>query len=271
MQINLQSDLHLEFQRGEPYSPNFMGEDVLILAGDVVVGLDGSYEWFVRLLETRNVIYLIGNHELYHNDLLDIYLRLPLWTARVNEEAASRGFKFKLFSLQNQTVKIDNVNFIGGTLFTDFNKNSEFVKRLGPKMLNDFHYIKNGDRKISADDLLSEHKRTKKYISDQLRLLKGEKNVVITHHLPSYEAIAEEYRIKPEDELYARAADKKAMNHFFYSNLESVMKKADYWFFGHTHSSSNFKVGKCQAICNPRGYFPNALNPNFINGLIVEI
>ena len=262
----------MEFDnRGGLYWPKFVGEDVLVIAGDVQVGLSYEY-WFSELLKDRHVIYLIGNHELYHNDLNDItYVQLPLWTAHVNELAEQKGYKFKLYSLQNQTVKIDNVNFIGGTLFTDFNKDSEFVKRLGPKLLNDFHYIKNGDRKVSADDLLAEHKRTKKYITDQLKLLKGEKNVVITHHLPSYESVDFQYRVKPEDEIFAHSAEKKAMNHFFYSDLDSLVKKADYWFFGHTHSSFDGKIGKCRLLCNPRGYYPNALNPNFVNGLIIEI
>ena len=274
MKLSFQSDIHTEFDnRSGMYWPKFVNEDVLIIAGDVQVGLgENDVYWFGELLKDRNVVYILGNHELYHNDLTELtYITLPLWTAKVNEHAEQRGYKFKLHSLQNQTVKIGDVNFIGATLWTDFNKDSEFVKRLGPKLLNDFRYIRNGMRTASADDLLAEHKRSKKFITDQLKLLKGEKNVVITHHLPSYESVDVQYRVKPGDEIFARSAENKAMNHFFYSDLDSLVKKSTLWIHGHTHSSCDYKLGKARVICNPRGYFPSALNSNFVNGLIMEI
>ena len=62
IKINLQSDLHLEFFKYALYTPKFAGEDVLILAGDIQMGLHNE-DWFVELLRFRDVFYLLGNHE----------------------------------------------------------------------------------------------------------------------------------------------------------------------------------------------------------------
>ena len=50
----------------------------------------------------------------------------------------------------------------------------------------------------------------------------------------------------------------------YVSNFEEIIEKYTpaFWMHGHLHNSSDYKVGDCRVICNPKGY-PGELNPNF--------
>jgi len=65
--------------------------------------------------------------------------------------------------------------------------------------------------------------------------------VVITHHLPSYQLIADKYQKHPNINFYA-------------SNLEYLVEKADIWCCGHSHSLKYATIGNCQCYLNPVGY-----------------
>lgn len=62
MKIRIYSDLHLEFDR---YSPNFEqrgDESLVVLAGDVDVGV-GGVRWAIERFPYVPVVYVLGNHE----------------------------------------------------------------------------------------------------------------------------------------------------------------------------------------------------------------
>jgi hypothetical protein len=54
------------------------------------------------------------------------------------------------------------------------------------------------------------------------------------------------------------------LNAAFASNLTALVEKADLWIHGHMHCSSDYLVGGCRVICDPRGYPMPTLsgNPN---------
>ena len=82
--------------------------------------------------------------------------------------------------------------------------------------------------------------------------------MVITHHLPSYMSVATAYK-NPRDEQF---------NYLYYSDLDKLVDKADYWFHGHTHTSADYVLGNCRVICNPRGYSGFDTNKNFTDVLV---
>ena len=47
------------------------------------------------------------------------------------------------------------------------------------------------------------------------------------------------------------------------------------WLHGHTHASSDYRVGPCRIVCNPRGYQPRGVprpeNPQFDPGRVVQV
>jgi hypothetical protein len=70
--------------------------------------------------------------------------------------------------------------------------------------------------------------------------------VIITHHAPTSVSIADHYK---HDRL---------MNGAYYSDLSDFIldhPQIKYWTHGHMHNSSDYMVGDCRVICNPRGYF----------------
>jgi predicted phosphodiesterase len=61
MKIRILSDLHLEFRH---WTPPEADADVIVLAGDIHVGIHGV-EWARRSFPLNPVVYVPGNHEFY--------------------------------------------------------------------------------------------------------------------------------------------------------------------------------------------------------------
>lgn len=260
MKIQLLSDLHLEFDnKNTLFKPKFLGEDVLVLAGDIQVGLY-MVDWFAQLLEYRDVVYVVGNHEFYDNELDTLYRDLPGFEFSVNSEAERLGYKYRLITLQNQSTVLNNVRFVGGTLWTDFNKNDPIVKLNAQRQMNDYHVIRKFDvkiRKLQPYDIYEEHVLTRQFIESELANAKEEKVVVVTHHAPSSLSIHPDYA-------------GNYMNPMFYTDMTYLMDKCDLWFHGHVHNNFDYTIDRCRVVCNPRGYVGHALNPNF-NEELIEI
>ena len=66
MKLHILNDLHIEF---EDFAPPVTDADVVILAGDIGLGIGGLH-WADARFPNRPVIYVPGNHELYHYDLV---------------------------------------------------------------------------------------------------------------------------------------------------------------------------------------------------------
>lgn len=110
MKIQLASDLHCEL-----LPPSLANEriiqpapdaDLLVLAGDIHVGLgavDLFKDWPVP------VLYLAGNHEFYGQD----------WT-RTRCDLRQACFGTQIHFLDNDSIVLGGVRFLGCTLWTDF-------------------------------------------------------------------------------------------------------------------------------------------------------
>jgi len=59
----------------------------------------------------------------------------------------------------------------------------------------------------------------------------------------------------------------------FASSLEMMMdgERAALWVHGHMHDSFDYEIYGTRVVCNPRGYAPRDLNPDFRANLVVEI
>ena len=131
LRIKLVSDLHLEFST--TVIPNDQNYDVLILGGDILISQylhDYTYEdtgshyaettreFRSFLTQVSNdfpkVIYVAGNHELYHGGFYKGIQYL------YDECAKYPNISF----LEKDFCIIDNVAFIGATLWTDCNNNN---------------------------------------------------------------------------------------------------------------------------------------------------
>ena len=103
MKLHILNDLHIEF---EDFAPPATDADVVILAGDIGVGVEGL-RWAKDRFLDRPVIYVPGNHEFYHHDLSLI------------EELKVQAPEH-IHVLNDDQVVIGGVRFLGCILWTDF-------------------------------------------------------------------------------------------------------------------------------------------------------
>ncbi len=273
MKIQPVSDLHLEFQKNGKMDIPHLGENVLILAGDINVGLKTDDKWFINLLKHRHVIYVLGNHEFYQNDLFDLNLKTQPWQEKINEQAATLGYGYKIHVLQNTSVIIDNVKFMGGTLWTNFNDGNEGVMYSAKNTLNDYRWVSAGlGKRIQPEIILNEFNKTLEFIEAELSNNPDNlKTVVVTHHLPSIKSVHEQYLPTTMPPTTALDALKMNQNYLYFSNIDDTVAKADLWVHGHTHSSADYSVGKCRVVCNPYGYDGYEINKDYLKSFIVEV
>jgi DNA repair exonuclease SbcCD nuclease subunit len=184
------------------------------------------------------VIYIAGNHEFYNGKFyagID-YLR---------EECAKYP---NVYFLENDTKVIDDVTFVGATLWTDMNKGDPLTMHAIEGMMNDFRIIRNDKRSfapMSARDVVGRHARTLQYFRSVLAEQHDRKFVVVGHHSPSFQSVHEMYQAQT------------LMNGGYHSDLsEFIMDhpQIKLWTHGHTHFPFDYKIGETRVVCNPRGY-----------------
>lgn len=231
MKIAICSDVHLEF--GNVNITNDENADVLVLAGDVCVirkfvshGNKAFFEQCAK--EFKDVIYIMGNHEYYHGDIADITL--------IREHLSDLK---NIHILDAEHVKIGDVTFFGGTMWTNMNKGCPISKMTAKRSMNDFRFIALNGGAFSPDDSMDIHD---KFINTLMDMPK-EKTVVVSHHCPSKKSCHSKYGNTP-------------LNYAFYSDLDfiSEMEHVTMWIHGHTHDDFDYMMGSTRVVCNPRGY-----------------
>jgi Icc-related predicted phosphoesterase len=255
MKVALASDIHLEF--GTIELTNDQSADVLILAGDICQAVDVTYntttigrtcQTFFKQVSDRfpQVIYIMGNHEHYQGDFARSRERL---LKMLDQQACDN-----VHLLEKDVVTIADVTFVGGTLWTDFNREDSLCMWNAGQSMNDYRVCRNSGRGISGggyasrlqpEDTLTEHKAMLEYIRLVTEGQADQKFVVAVHHAPSSASVAECYK---GDLL---------MNGNFYTDLsEFILDRPQIrlWVHGHMHNRSDYMIGTTRVVCNPRGY-----------------
>ncbi len=245
MFIRIFSDIHLE--NGGKFSIDSLDTDketVLLLAGDIMsIKRNRMHEWFLcqDLFDRfKHTLIIPGNHEYYDGSIITIDSKMEEYFSKYT------GVTF----LQQKTKTIDDVNFIGATLWTDFNNGNPMDKWNASYYMNDYRLIRDGDskdpykRRLTADRIEIFHKKHLKFIKDSLYLFQGQKNVVMTHHAPSINSIHPYYR------------QNSKTNRAYYSDLDEIFYEYDICLFahGHTHTAVSYEIYKTKIVCNPIGY-----------------
>ena len=260
MKIAVCSDIHLEF--GPIELNNTDNANVLILSGDICVVKDLPHSdskkgdisrKFFRMCALRfpHVLYVMGNHEHYHGDFAT--------SGKIIKEELAQYANVHL--LDQETKVIDDITFIGGTLWTDMNKEDGITLYHMKDMMNDFRCITNGARetyyrnsagnsyvrtaKFTPDDAVEDHKKMLEYIKIMVEGKHDQKIVVVGHHAPS------------KLSTHPRYAKEEIMNGGYSSDLSEFIlnhPQIKLWTHGHTHEEFDYMIGSTRIICNPRGY-----------------
>ena len=262
MKIKVVSDLHLECCENNHGVPDLGEGEVLILGGDILCArhfkkngpLKKVYDDFLQKCADNfdYTLYIAGNHEAYG------YNYEGTWN--VLKEQMPVGIHL----LENDYVKIKDWVFLGATLWTDFRNENALEMMESSQCLNDYKVIRIGSnyRKLNPDDTLGFHKKSKQFLLDTLPMFENQKVWVLTHHAPSYQSVHPKYR------------NSGIANGAYVSDLDDLIlnnPQIKYWSHGHTHESLDYKIGDCRVVCNPRGYFPSEINPNFDPNFEVEL
>lgn len=240
MKIRYFSDLHVEFQRGfcDVWTPPVMEHDadtVLVLAGDIDVGLK-AIEYINTFADRfKAVIYVAGNHDLWKQNLITFYTRA--------QDLATDN----VYVLQNTAVTIDDTEFLGTTLWTDINRRDPFDTWNAPKVMRaDFKKIRDGGSGLANKPFrpvtwLAENMAARRFLETTLD--PDKKQVVVTHHAPDF--------------LCAEGNECSGNNgdvYYYNRDMEQLIADADLWIFGHTHHVFDQEVYGTRIVSNPGGY-----------------
>jgi Icc-related predicted phosphoesterase len=250
MKLLVLSDLHLGLQTPFKFSGN-SGADIVILAGDIDVGVKGV-KWAVENIPDVPVIYVLGNHEFYGNDYPDLI-----------DKAREAAVGTNVNILENEMFEHEDVVFFGATLWTDFNLLGDPVLSglVSKSRISDFGSInfKPEGAKIRPNNMIEIHRGTIRFLKERLNENIGKKVVMVTHHAPSMISI---------DDIYK----KDHTSAVFASSLESFIEnyEPELWIHGHVHHFCDYNISKTRIYCNPRGYNAES-NYNNYSGRVIEI
>lgn len=232
--LGIISDCHLEFGDIKFNIPEEI--DILIFAGDMHKSPGYASRAFKKIADLTDapMLYVLGNHEFYRQSFptaVDKYERLM-------EDIPN------LYLMNNKDIIIDDILFLGTTLWSDLSDPIESVIAEG--VMNDYKMIKNplkGYTPISPADTTKAFKQNVKWLSTELEHNKDEKIVVITHHLPSFSLIHKDFKGNDVNAAYA-------------SNLNDLISKysPDVWIFGHTHDKVDLTLDRTKFVSNAIGY-----------------
>jgi hypothetical protein len=222
-----------------------------------------------------HVIYIMGNHEHYNGDFATTEKHLK----------DVLGYLKNVHVLEKETVVIDDITFIGGTLWTDMNREDSLTLYHMSSMMNDFRIISNSTRNVnyrtfddvdnpdkptfrtraarfSPEDSVEQHRQSVAYIQHIIEGKADQKFVVVGHHAPS--------RLS----THAQYVNDTVMNGAYSSELDEFIMdhpQIRLWTHGHTHHPFDYMIGETRVLCNPRGYINHEPAASDFKLLTVEV
>jgi len=277
MKFHILSDLHNEFLRhsgplpSHPWSGSLADTDadVIVLAGDVDVGLHGV-EWMIDEAErlARPIVYVLGNHEFY----LQEYFSLKRAIIERCENTRVHVLDCGCVEFPDATAagrRVSGVRILGATLWTDYlgdpglRMPQDLAMYYASSKLADHRAIRyrDGEQDLPFHPLhaLSLHQREKHWLLSSLATPFSGKTLVVSHHAPHPCCSHPGFPNNP-------------LGPAFFSDLESVLRafQIDLWVYGHTHANFDGEVCGTRVVCNQAGY-PGERVDGFDAGFVVEL
>ena len=243
MRLHILSDLHLGVQGMEHPRTD---ADVVVLAGDIARP-EQAVAWARGF--GKPVLYVPGNHEFYGASLQQ--------TARTLRALCADG---PVQLLDNRSLALQGVRFVGTTLWSDFRIAGEGQARAdamqeAQRLVRDFQRIRTAEQPdaplFSPQDAAALYDANVQWLARELARPFDGPTVVITHHAPSPRSIHPRFAGSP-------------LNACFVSDAEYLLRgqRTALWIHGHTHDSFDYQVDGTRVICNARGYAKTGVNEN---------
>ncbi len=252
MTIQYCSDLHLEFPKNKRFlneNPIVPSGDILILAGDIVpFSLMKKHEDFFSFCADnfKETYWIPGNHEYYG---FDIAQKCGTFHEKI---------KPNVHLLNNKSIELAHIQLIFSTLWSKINPANQWQIERG---MNDFHVMKNGKLRFTADRFNELHQESMQFLNESLLDNELEKRVVVTHHVPTLQHYQQQYK-------------GSVLNDAFAVELTDFIEvhQPDYWIYGHHHQNTlEFKIKNTTLLTNQLGYVEMNENLGFDSAKTIKI
>jgi predicted phosphodiesterase len=284
--IQLLSDLHLESHPHFSAQP-LAGADVLVLAGDI-----GSYQHNSDLTRLgvpdfglarfsprpvheggaawpTPVIFVPGNHEYDGLEFDEAYQRL--------RQACER---WGLIWLEQESVVLQGVRFVGCTLWSDFDALSsaagtpanaaaapgalaEQLKARDKAFRAANFYLRKNHSLQAGTPMLAEQVReqalkSQRWLRQALATGFDGPTVAVTHFAPSLLSADPRYGLTPGTAGFCNA-------------LDDLLPAAQLWLHGHLHCPQDYVSRGCRVVANPLGYARKGEQKNYRPELLIAV
>lgn len=288
MNIQLLSDLHLESHPHFAAQP-LAGADVLVLAGDI-----GSYQQDSALTRLgvpdfglarfsprpvqeggagwpSPVIFVPGNHEYDGLEFDEAHQRL--------RQACER---WGLIWLEQESVVLQGVRFVGCTLWSDFDGLSsapgpaandtaaaapgalaEQLKARDKAFRAANFYLRKNHSLQAGAPMLAEQLRelglqSQRWLRQALATGFDGPTVAVTHFAPSLLSADPRYGLTPGTAGFCNA-------------LDDLLPAAQLWLHGHLHCPQDYVSRGCRVVANPLGYARKGEQKNYRPELLIAV
>lgn len=241
MKIQFISDTH-EY---DFYSLN-PNADLIIHGGDAGNSIENLLTFHERTLDLGiSSLVVPGNHDYGSSSI---------------EEVISI-FKEKGINYldENTTYVQDGITFVGGTLFTNFRRNTleEWEHddcKNNFRHIGDYRFIAYKGKLITPEDYVTLFNQQYNHINS----FRNKENVVVVTHFP------------PLPSCSSPLFDPTPLRSSYFTN-DLDIKGFSTWLFGHTHYNINTEEDGCRLISNAYGYPSESLGIDYNPDLLIEI
>ena len=276
IKIFLTSDIHSEHvqdsvdplcddPRLQYYYPELV--DVVVLAGDIGEWTNGM-QYARNRFANKEIVYVAGNHEYYDSDLSFI------------DDMRIKAKELGIHFLDNDSVIIGDVRFLGTTLWTNFDNYSHEAVTESARDMCDYEYIRcekwwlneqnreKAFRLMNIDSACSDipkyfsptvayilHQEAINWLDHELNKPYLGQTVIVTHHAPSMRSST--------NNIHAYASD---LEKFITNNADKI----NLWCHGHVHKPFDYEIAGVRVTSNPRGY-PSVPSILFNEGKIISL
>lgn len=241
MRLRIFSDLHIEFGDATPSTFESDGEDLVVLAGDIDLGVDGI-RWAQTAFVGRPVIYVLGNHEFYGCDFEELV---------DDARYAAKGTNVTV--LEREYVDIAGWRIMGSTLWTDF-------RALGPELempsmgdagrrIADYRQITLNDLRLRVSYTRDRCRASHRWLAREIQA-SSLPTIVVTHHAPTLATESPQHSGELLNASYHNAFD------------ELIRSPVRLWIHGHTHYNVDTHVNGIRVLTHQKGY-PREQLPGF--------
>lgn len=255
IRLQYASDLHLEFAENGSYikhHPLQVTGDILVLAGDIGYLGDDNYSlhpfWDWASDNYEHVVVVPGNHEFYK--MYNIDTLYNGWTLDIRSNV--RCYYNSVIPISRRT------EIVATTLWSKIRQQDAYYTETA---ISDFRRIRcGGDIPLNWTRFNMEHDKCLNFLKDSISRSKMEHIIVVSHHVPSFELLAPEFKGSP-------------LNGAFTVELADyiISSPIDYWIYGHSHRNIDKVIGKTNCITNQLGYVFHNEHLTFKPGKSIEL